>query len=64
VQPGKRPRSSMTPAMIFTPDGRPFVAYGSPGGATIINTVFNVTLNLIDHKMSLQDARSMRHGCR
>jgi gamma-glutamyltranspeptidase/glutathione hydrolase len=56
VQPFKRPRSSMTPAMIFTPDGRPFVAYGSPGGATIINTVFNVTLNLIDHKMSLRDA--------
>jgi gamma-glutamyltranspeptidase / glutathione hydrolase len=56
VQPGKRPRSSMTPAMIFTPDGRPLVAYGSPGGATIINSVLNVTLNLIDHKMTLQDA--------
>lgn len=56
VQPAKRPRSSMTPAMIFTPDGRPLVAYGSPGGATIINSVLNVTLNLIDHKMTLQDA--------
>ena len=56
VQPAKRPRSSMTPAMIFTPDGRPLVAYGSPGGSTIINSVLNVTLNLIDHKMTLQDA--------
>lgn len=56
VQPNKRPRSSMTPAMIFAPDGAPLVAYGSPGGATIINSVFNVTLNLIDHQMSLQDA--------
>jgi len=56
VQPNKRPRSSMTPTMIFTPDGRPLVAYGSPGGATIINSVFNVTLNLIDHKMTLQEA--------
>ncbi|MGL6112384.1 MAG: gamma-glutamyltransferase [Rubrivivax sp.] len=56
VQAGKRPRSSMTPAMIFTPDGKPLVAYGSPGGATIINSVFNVTLNLIDHKMTMQDA--------
>ena len=56
VQPNKRPRSSMTPAMIFSPDGTPLIAYGSPGGATIINSVLNVTLNLIDHKMTLQDA--------
>ncbi len=56
VQPGKRPRSSMTPTMIFTPGGRPLIAYGSPGGATIINSVLNVTLNLIDHQMTLQDA--------
>ena len=56
VQPNKRPRSSMTPTMIFTPDGEPLIAYGSPGGATIINSVLNVTLNLIDHKMTLQDA--------
>ena len=56
VQPGKRPRSSMVPTMIFTPEGKPFIAYGSPGGATIINSVFNVTLNLIDHGMTLQQA--------
>lgn len=56
VAPGKRPRSSMTPAMIFDSSGRPIVAYGSPGGSTIINSVFNVTLNLIDHGMSIQDA--------
>lgn len=56
VQPGKRPRSSMSPAMLFTPDGKPFLAFGSPGGATIINSVVNVTINLIDHKMVLQDA--------
>jgi gamma-glutamyltranspeptidase / glutathione hydrolase len=56
VQPGKRPRSSMNPTMIFSPDGQPLIAYGSPGGSTIINSVLNVTLNLIDHKMALQDA--------
>lgn len=56
VEPGKRPRSSMTPTMIFTPDGKPFIAYGSPGGATIINSVLNVTINLIDHGMTLQQA--------
>jgi gamma-glutamyltranspeptidase/glutathione hydrolase len=56
VEPNKRPRSSMTPTMLFAPDGRPMVAYGSPGGSTIINSVFNVTLNLVDHRMSIQDA--------
>jgi gamma-glutamyltranspeptidase/glutathione hydrolase len=56
VQPNKRPRSSMAPSMMFTPEGEPFLAYGSPGGATIINSVVNITLNLIDHKMTLQQA--------
>lgn len=56
VAPGKRPRSSMAPSMIFDRKGRPLVAYGSPGGSTIINSVFNVTLNLLDHGMTLQQA--------
>ena len=56
VQPGKRPRSSMTPAMMFSPAGKPLLAYGSPGGSTIINSVLNVTLNLVDHDMGLQQA--------
>jgi len=56
VQPGKRPRSSMSPTMLFAPDGRPVMAYGSPGGATIINSVVNITINLVDHGMSLQQA--------
>ena len=55
VAAGKRPRSSMAPTILFR-DGRPVVAYGSPGGATIINSVLNVTLNLIDHAMALQQA--------
>ncbi|MCU0965900.1 MAG: gamma-glutamyltransferase [Burkholderiaceae bacterium] len=56
VQANKRPRSSMAPTMLFSPQGKPIVAYGSPGGATIINSVVNLTVNLIDHKMGLQDA--------
>lgn len=56
VAPGKRPRSSMAPTMIFNPDGEPIYALGSPGGSTIINSVFNMILNLIDHKMAIQDA--------
>ena len=56
VQPGKRPRSSMSPTMLLSPDGEPLLAYGSPGGATIINSVINVTINLVDHGMTLQAA--------
>ena len=56
VQPNKRPRSSMTPTLIFSPDGKPLIALGSPGGSTIINSVFNVALNLIDHRMTIQQA--------
>jgi gamma-glutamyltranspeptidase/glutathione hydrolase len=55
VAPFKRPRSSMSPSILFKGD-EPVAAYGSPGGATIINTVLNVTLNLIDHGMSIQQA--------
>ena len=56
AQPGKRPRSSMSPTILFTPAGKPILAYGSPGGATIINSVVNLTVNLVDHKMDLQRA--------
>jgi len=56
VQPNKRPRSSMSPTMIFAPDGTPIAAFGSPGGSTIINSVLNVAMNLIDHGMSVQEA--------
>jgi gamma-glutamyltranspeptidase/glutathione hydrolase len=56
VQANKRPRSSMAPTMLFSPEGKPIVAYGSPGGATIINSVVNITVNLIDHKMGLKEA--------
>jgi gamma-glutamyltranspeptidase / glutathione hydrolase len=55
VAPNKRPRSSMSPTIVFK-GRKPVLAYGSPGGATIINSVFNVTLNLIDHGMSIQQA--------
>ncbi len=55
VAPFKRPRSSMAPTLLFK-DGKPVAAFGSPGGSTIINSVLNVTLNLIDHGMSLQQA--------
>ncbi|MDO9466924.1 MAG: gamma-glutamyltransferase [Thiobacillus sp.] len=55
VSPGKRPRSSMAPTLLLK-NGKPVATWGSPGGATIINSVFNVTLNLIDHGMTMQQA--------
>lgn len=55
VAPFKRPRSSMSPTIVFR-RGEPVAAYGSPGGSTIINSVLNMTLNLIDHGMTIQQA--------
>jgi gamma-glutamyltranspeptidase/glutathione hydrolase len=56
VTPGKRPVSSMTPTIVLHPDGSPWFALGSPGSATIPNTVFQVIVNIVDSKMSLRDA--------
>jgi gamma-glutamyltranspeptidase/glutathione hydrolase len=55
VAPGKRPRSSMSPTIIFR-HNQPLAAYGSPGGSSIINTVVNITLDLIDHDKVIQEA--------
>jgi gamma-glutamyltranspeptidase/glutathione hydrolase len=55
IAPGKRPLSSMTPTIVMK-DGRPWFAIGSPGGPTIISTVVQVILNIIDHQMNLQQA--------
>jgi len=55
VAPEKRMLSSMTPT-ILAKDGRPFMAIGSPGGRTIINTVVQVILNVVDHDMNIAEA--------
>ena len=52
---GKRPRSSMSPTIVLK-DGRPWLAVGSPGGASIITTVLQILVNRIDFGMSLPDA--------
>lgn len=52
---GKRMLSSMTPAMVFK-DGKPFLAVGAPGGTRIIAAVLQVIVNVIDHRMRLQEA--------
>ncbi|RCV51683.1 gamma-glutamyltransferase [Marinitenerispora sediminis] len=53
--PGKRPRSSMAPTIVLE-DGRPWLAVGSPGGATIITTVLHVLVDRIDRDMTLPEA--------
>ena len=53
--PGKRPRSSMSPTMLMK-DGAPFLAVGSPGGATIITSVSQTILGYVDRDLSLVDA--------
>ncbi|MBB4908036.1 gamma-glutamyltransferase [Actinophytocola algeriensis] len=55
AEPGKRPRSSMSPTIVLK-HGKPFLAVGSPGGATIITTVLQILVNRIDLGMSLPDA--------
>ncbi|MCL4401967.1 MAG: gamma-glutamyltransferase [Acidobacteria bacterium] len=55
IQPRKTPLSSMTPAIVLR-DGRFYMAVGSPGGPTIINTVLQVIVNVLDFGMNIQEA--------
>ncbi len=55
IQPGKRPRSSMSPTIVLR-HRRPFLALGSPGGSTIITTVTQLLFNRIDRGMPLPRA--------
>jgi gamma-glutamyltranspeptidase/glutathione hydrolase len=55
VAPRKRPLSSMTPTIVLK-DGAPYFAVGSPGGPTIINTVLQVIVNVVDFGMDIQEA--------
>ncbi|GHF53417.1 gamma-glutamyltransferase [Amycolatopsis bartoniae] len=52
---GKRPRSSMSPTIVLR-GGQPWLALGSPGGATIITTVLQTLVNRVDFGMSLPQA--------
>ncbi len=56
IQPGKRMLSAMTPSIVLDPQGRLMMVVGTPGGPTIITSVTQVILNVIDHHMSLADA--------
>ena len=55
VEAGKRPLSSMTPTIVLK-DSKPFLVIGSPGGSTIITTVMQTILNVVDHNMDIKEA--------
>ena len=55
IAPGKRMTSSMAPTIVFE-RGRPRWALGLPGGRRIFPSVLQAVVNLIDHRMSLQEA--------
>jgi gamma-glutamyltranspeptidase/glutathione hydrolase len=61
VEGGKRPRSSMSPTIVFDPDGGLALLAGSPGGHAIINYVARVVVAVLDWEMGLQEALDAPH---
>ncbi|MGQ4275809.1 gamma-glutamyltransferase [Pseudidiomarina sp. E22-M8] len=62
VQAGKRPRSSMSPTMVFDAKGNELLhVVGSPGGARIINYVAQTLLGVLDWNMTMQQAIDQAH---
>jgi gamma-glutamyltranspeptidase/glutathione hydrolase len=59
IEPRKRMLSSMTPT-ILERNGKLFMVVGTPGGTTIITTVFQTILNVTEHKMTMQEAVSAK----
>lgn len=60
IEPGKRPRSSMSPTIVLT-DGKPSLVIGSPGGSRIIGYVAQAIIAHMDWGMDVQQAVSMPH---
>jgi len=61
VEPGKRPRSSMAPTLVFDRTGRLTHVVGSPGGSLIINYVAQTLVALLDWGMDVQQAVGLGH---
>jgi gamma-glutamyltranspeptidase/glutathione hydrolase len=56
IEPGKRMLSAMTPTIVLAPDGSLRMLTGTPGGSTIITTVFQTISNVLDYGMDVVDA--------
>jgi len=61
IEGGKRPRSSMAPTLVFSPDGELLLAIGSPGGSRIIGYVTLALIASLDWQMDPQAAVSLAH---
>jgi gamma-glutamyltranspeptidase/glutathione hydrolase len=61
VEGGKRPRSSMSPTLVFDADGKLFLVIGSPGGVDIIGYVAEALVAVLDWKLDIQQAVSLPH---
>jgi gamma-glutamyltranspeptidase / glutathione hydrolase len=59
ILPGKRMLSSMTPTIVER-NGALLMVVGTPGGSTIITSVFQTILNVVEHKMTMQEAVAAR----
>ena len=59
VEPGKRPRSSMAPTVVFDPEGRPVLAVGAAGGSTIPVTTVRAIIGVIDFGLSSRQALAL-----
>ena len=62
IGPGKRPLSAMTPTIVLK-DGRVFMVTGSPGGRSIIGTVLETIVNVVDFGMNAQEAVDAGRFC-
>lgn len=61
VEPGKRPRSSMSPVMVFDENDDLIMVVGSPGGARIIQYVLQTLIGVLDWDMDIQQAINLPH---
>ena len=59
VEGGKRPRSSMSPTIVYGPDGRVVLAVGAAGGSTIPAQVIKTIIGVLDFHLSAQDALAL-----
>jgi gamma-glutamyltranspeptidase/glutathione hydrolase len=59
VEAGKRPRSSMSPTFVFSPDGALRMALGSPGGPLIVDYVAKTLIGTLDWRLDAQAAISL-----
>lgn len=55
IEPGKRMLSTMTPTIVLK-DKKPFLVLGTPGGSTILTSVFQAIVNIIEFDLSVEEA--------